>query len=578
MSLNKPTCQRGIQKRLTLSKALVFATIGAIMTGSTTHAQSPESSRRMGYTTINDALYIQGGYITEYINQFVVLDLSKSWTTDDPAWKTLKSGFKTSHLALAPISSATSGGSQGSVIAIGGSLAPSFFNTYDISSNAWSAGSTKSPYPNLEGHAAVSDPNTGLIYIMGGYGTNNNNNTIYNDMTVYDPKSNSVVSSSDTNGGGSLTDIGAVWASTRNTILTFGGSRANSDPKGLGSGDLNEYDPSTKEWNTMSTTGDVPPPRLDHCMAVSEDGKKIVVFGGTSDRNDYYNTIYILDVKSGVWKQGQTTPVARTRMACAFHSYQFIAWGGSSGSSAATILNSFPIVYNLNNDAWTDKYDPDEKEKKTPVGGIVGGIIGVFAVCAIGGFLLYKRNQKKKEERAAFYTDAAAAAAISASESDADNIKVSLADDSPGVYNNGYGNYNNNYNEYPLNNVGSTEGYGADQYYQQSASTPGGSEKYLNAFSPAPSHYYPAGTVGVQSPEAAYLHHYDPNNPFVSPEDYNASASHMHSPYSPANQYSYPPTSPWPAPNSYVGSPSVGGRSPQVIVESIEGYVPPPPR
>ncbi|KAI8347737.1 hypothetical protein B0O80DRAFT_465017 [Mortierella sp. GBAus27b] len=212
-------------------------------------AQAPVGSRRMGYAVLDDTLYIQGGFDTVASSQFVALDLSTSWPTSAAAWTRLKDGQATTHLALAPMSSSVSGaGAKGGLLSVGGLGSNPFFSSFDVNSGSWQTLPTvKAPYTYLEGHAAVTDPNTGLVYIVGGYG-----NSTFNMLSVYDPKSKVTVSASSATAATSLTDVGAVWLNSRNTILTFGGSRAPpASTQGLGSGELNEYDPASKTWNTM---------------------------------------------------------------------------------------------------------------------------------------------------------------------------------------------------------------------------------------------------------------------------------------------------------------------------------------
>ncbi|KAF9921926.1 Leucine-zipper-like transcriptional regulator 1 [Linnemannia zychae] len=592
---------------------------------SPTHAQNdfPVGSRRMGFTTLNDALYIQGGFDTDASGQFVSLDLSTSWPVTAPAWTILKDGQLTSHLALAPISAGSNGGPKGSILSVGGMTAnnqmPTFFVMYDINSSSWTTtlNSVKSQYPTLEGHAAIADPNTGLVYIIGGY----NGTSVYNSLSVFDPKSRTLVSQQSSNAANSLTDVGAVWSTERNSILTFGGSRAPPAATNAIGSDMMEYNVNTKQWKTLSTSGDVPPARLDHCMASSEDGSKIVLFGGTVDGNTYFNTIYILDVKSGKWKQGTQAPVPRTRMACAFHSYQFIAWGGSSGTSRNTMLTNQPIVYDLNTDKWVDNYNADLKEKKTNVGAIVGGLAAVAAIGGAVAFLLIRRRKKiQKEREEAFKSDTLAANMTSMED---DNIKVEAPDTRMEYLNN-----------YPLNKMenfvtsphqqqqhlygiqspaaayqqygGDHAGYAASPYMYNTEYGPGGeygSDRYgaypthIQSYSPAP------GGDHTQQQQ---------QNPFMSPEDFQSPAqsygvassvsSGSSNPFTTATSAtpamasatphltpSHDPfqssqTSPWNG--TYPGShhqmtmsPSPGARAPQVIPENAKttNYVPPPP-
>ncbi|KAG0200805.1 hypothetical protein BGX28_006218 [Mortierella sp. GBA30] len=627
---------------LTLATALLLV----IPFAQNAHAQAPVSSRRMGFTQMNDVLYIQGGFDTDNpTGQFVSLDLSKSWSATSPQWTKLKDGQSTSHLALASISPASNGGrsAMGSILAIGGigttaTGLPAFFGSFDLSSGAWSNLTLKAPYLSLEGHAVVSDPNTGLVYIIGGNGNNS-----YNQLSVYDPKSQSMVSQQSATPASSLTDVGAVWSSARNTILTFGGSRAPpAATQGLGSSSLDEYDPSSRSWRTMSTSGDVPSPRLDHCMAASEDGSKIVLFGGT-DGATYFNTIYILDVDSGKWKQGQSAPVARTRMACGFHSYQFVAWGGSSGAPRNTMLNNIPMIYNLNQDKWTDSYDASEQKTKSNVGGIIGGIFAVLLVVGAGLWFVMMKRRKRREEEAAFRADAAATAAVLGNEDEYANIKVLASPDMEhpqytNVAIDSYGVHGGNGNEYPLSKMDINdphvvaaararyEGYhqdssvhvtggsvsGASGSGQASEKTLSPGTNYASASATAvptpqlqsPAAVYQMNTLYQPSPHLGFHQGDKTPNPFMSAADYHeqtsapGSAAFMPSSLPPSSNpfaiatsseggYHHPPLSTGQDPFQHylapsfptaVSSPSPGARSPQVIPESpTTSYIPPPP-
>ncbi|KAF9912095.1 Leucine-zipper-like transcriptional regulator 1 [Linnemannia zychae] len=631
-SNNKPREQH----RLTTATLLLSACALLLSTITTTDAVVfPIGSRRVGYATLNDVLYIQGGFDTETSGQFVSLDLSTSWATSEPAWTILKDGQVTSHLTLAPISAGSNGGSKGSILSIGGmpsntGVAPNFLTIYDINAGSWSnLNSVKSQYPALEGHAAVSDPNTGVVYLIGGYNGTSSANFIYNSLAAYDPKSRTMISQQSGTAANSLTDVGAVWSSKRNSILTFGGSRAPPAGTNALGNDVLEYDVSSKSWKTMETSGDVPPARLDHCMAASEDGSKIVLFGGTVDGNVYFNTIYILDVKSGKWKQGQPAPTARTRMACAFHSWQFIAWGGSSGAARSTMLTYVPVVYDLNSDKWVDKYDASQTEKSSPVGAIVGGLVAVAAIGGAVAFLIIRKRRRSQQEREEAYKSQTLAANLTSMEDD--NIKVAVPD-SPRME---YG------NEYPLNKMeGSVTSPQQQQQYPYGVQSPGatyqqygGDHAGFVAASPYPQHQYngqfgPGGEYGPDGQFSPYPTHmpyppagadYSPHqhqqqNPFMSPEDYHPSAtgggssisSGSSNPFANASAatptvtsatltsgYQSPPritpsqdpfqstqTAPWNGtyPGQQMMSPSPGARAPQVIPESATttSYVPPP--
>ncbi|KAH7044271.1 hypothetical protein BKA57DRAFT_507634 [Linnemannia elongata] len=601
------------------STLLLLSLLSSVPTPALAQTGFPVGTRRVGFATLDDVLYIQGGFDTDTSNQFVSLDLSTSWPTSSPAWTLLKDGQLTSHHTLAPISAGSNGGAKGSIISMGGmpsrSGPPTFLTMYDVNSASWvnAPNSIRPPYPALEGHAAVSDPNTGLIYMIGGF-NGTTSNFLYNSLSVYDPKSTKFVSQQPGTAANSLTDVGAVWSTARNSILAFGGSRAPPALTNAVGNDIQEYDVTAKVWKTMSTSGDVPPARLDHCMAASDDGSKIVLYGGTLDGESYYNTIYILDVKSGKWKQGTSSPTARTRMACSFHSYQFIAWGGSSGGPRTTMLNNVPAVYDLNSDKWVDSYDVNNTEKKTNIGAIVGGLAAVAVVGGAIAFLMVrKRKQRRRDE--AYKSDSLAA--NMASREDDHNIKVE-APDSPRM---NYG------NQYPLNKMENSvtspsqqqlyPAYGVQSpavAYQQFGGDHAG---YVG--SPYPQYNGAFGPGGEYGPDqyGAYPSHIQQQNPFMSPEDYHShatvggvassassgssnpftnaanaaatpifsSASAVGSPaagyqntprITPAHDpFQTIPSSPW---NGTYPSPSA--RAPQVIPESAtttSSYVPPPP-
>ncbi|KAG0206721.1 hypothetical protein BGX28_001866 [Mortierella sp. GBA30] len=373
----------------------------------------------MASVQFDNRLYIQGGYsTTNYTPQLDAIDLSQSWPISTPAWISLKDGPPISHHTLVPVtgthakSISTTG--EGFILSIAGDMAPSFWSAIDLKTWAWtSITDIPAPYPTLQGHAAVSDPNTGYIYVIGGY----SNNATYNTMTVLDPTTKTIVSQQSATAASSLTDIGAIWSTVRKTIMIFGGSRAPPAPSsGLDMSNLNEYDPVTQTWKTV----------------VTSDGSKIILFGGSLDTKTYFSTIYIFDVKTLEWTLGQPAADFRTRMACGFHAGQFIAWGGSSGDNRVTTMHSnIPIVYDLALNTWVDKYNsaapevptgtppppstspptssspssgsstPSESKKSNGpmIGGIVVGVLAMIAGLIIL-FIVLKRKRRERREKA----------------------------------------------------------------------------------------------------------------------------------------------------------------------------------
>ncbi|KAG0292497.1 hypothetical protein BGZ98_002559, partial [Dissophora globulifera] len=398
----------------------------------------------MAFVQSDNKLYIQGGFgITDYITQLNLLDLSTSWPTSAPAWTLLRDGPTLSHhglvLAKPPRAAGLGAGKQGYLISIGGasptnatgpSNATRFWNDYDLQAGTWATftSGTTPPFPGLEGHASVMDPNSGLVYIIGGYFSN----TTYNALTVFDPSTKAIVSQQAANANTSLTDVAAVWSSVRSTILTFGGSRAPpATSNGIDLTNLQEYDPATKSWKTMTTSGTVPTRRLDHCVAASDDGSSIVLFGGSLDTKTYFYDIYILDVKTAKWRQGSPASSPRTRMACGLYANQFIAFGGSSADNrTSTMHTNVPIVYDVASDNWVDSFNaaesqqqpsnsPTTKKGNSNLGPIIGGA-AAGAVILIGGAvaLLLVIQRRKRESAEKVYENAKVVASLADDDDD----------------------------------------------------------------------------------------------------------------------------------------------------------------
>lgn len=168
-------------------------------------------------------------------------------------------------------------------------------------------------------------------------------------------------------------------------------------------------------------------------MTASEDGNTVVVFGGRIDLNathvpptNFTGTLYTLDVKTGSWSQGPDGDI-RSYMACLVIGDQFVAWGGSDGTSS---ISGPPVIFNLQTRQWITTYTPPpymEKMAKpsatstpsgpqsgnpsgvvgssssssssssTNLGAILGGVFGCLFVITMAGmvYLYVKRREDK---------------------------------------------------------------------------------------------------------------------------------------------------------------------------------------
>ncbi|KAG0235572.1 hypothetical protein BGW42_005011 [Actinomortierella wolfii] len=450
----------------------------------------------MGYALLEDHFYIAGGYQDEPptpLSQFYSLDLSKSWTVDKAPWTRLRDGLARSHLALVAIPQEYSGSPKGTLVLIGGSesTADTFFSRYSVADDNWSTLLVTPPYQKLEGHAADIDPRTGKVYVFGGYSTSGTGNaakvTDMNRMFVYDHLNKALGAAVPATNETALAEPGLVWLKSRQSFVLFGGTHDLLPAKrqGLGGGRLDEYDPSKNQWKTFVTTGDIPPARADHCMAVNNDGTKVVVFGG-SDMDTFMNDLYILDVASAKWTKGPNASKSRIRMACTIHNDQLIVVGGSEERKRETMHDSTPLIFNLKTNRWTDHYSTDGSDGEgggLPIGGIVGGAAAVVAIGAVVAFFVIRKRRARRYDSssvsgAGVATGAAAGAAgaaVASNESKPDDMQNYPQHSSPAAssgitytgpdipldkLNNGNDSYQDQYNP---NYAATHYGYGSPQ-------------------------------------------------------------------------------------------------------------------
>ncbi|KAG9066945.1 hypothetical protein KI688_012857 [Linnemannia hyalina] len=368
-----------------------------------TLAQSPSPVQEMAFMRGGNYLYVQGGkFVTNDVqisvsNQLAALDLSKSWSTSAPVWNILNPG------PAYNLYNGVSTADNQTLITFYNNQAL-FVNIYSVQSNNWQYTSVKPSGELLQAIRTVIDPKTGLIYINGA-----------SNMIVFNPA----------NRGLSYTAIppgvlnarffaGASYHPTRRSIMYMGGVTGGLafEPTTY----VTEFLLDSQTWapfvsSSSPTTGDLPTPRSDHCMVISEDGNTMVMFGGrTPPPGNFTGTFYILDVPSKIWVQG---PSANTRLyaACAIVGDQFVVWGGSDGKDT---IGGAPIIYSFSQKKWIEQYNPPAYFASTPaptapggglppsssssnLGGILGGTLGSLCVLAMAGvvYLYMKRRGDK---------------------------------------------------------------------------------------------------------------------------------------------------------------------------------------
>ncbi|KAK3839896.1 MAG: hypothetical protein J3R72DRAFT_476094 [Linnemannia gamsii] len=441
----------------------------------TVNAQAPPTlRRRSAYTSYNNQFYIHGGILPTVktgSNEFNSLDLATSWSTTTATtapWTTLPAGNQVWHHAIVAIEPKfTAGlgtGTQGYILAVAGTPlnGPGYWTAYDIQSKQWRtiaatpADTTFTPYVELEGHTATVDPSTGLVYVIGGFNGLISNAPLpgsVNLLTVFDPKTAKILSQEQATTGTSLTGANAVWSTKRGTVLLLGGSRAVAtiSVTGLDMTVLTEYNPTSKQWTSMRTSGAIPPARLDACADVTDDGSKVIVYGGAANANTYLSSIYILDLTTGVWTAGPPTTGVLSQATCAYNAGQFIVFAGSiSATDMNSLAEATPLVFDVNNGAWVTSFtassgggggngsggnsgsgslttpthpmgsggdgpgDSDATEGKSHTGAIIGAIAGVLVLLLIGLAVYLVRMRRRRNLKKVQDTEAKAVALLAA--------------------------------------------------------------------------------------------------------------------------------------------------------------------
>ncbi|KAF9208718.1 hypothetical protein CPC16_011232 [Podila verticillata] len=351
----------------------------------------------------NKNTFYSGPETTVGDGQLIVLDLSTPWDGASPPWKKLANGPKQYNLPAALNADGTK------LVAFHGSAAANntFGMIYDVAAGTWSNSTVVVPNPNREGIPGVTDPDNDIMYLATGYDANNKGDQMYtynftSDKMFTQPMNGQAIMG--------LAYFAGAWNSKTKSIMYFGGnivSSGDNAPSGV-----TTYTPSTSTWASLVTTGPAPSGRSDMCLAVSDDGTKLIVHGGRtrSQFNQWLSgEIFILDLNTNKWTQGRSYVKPRLNPVCTLINGTFISWGGSDDGQN---VGNQAIVYDLQRNKYLSKYmgpDPDsdydplvgnQKDKTlsgsnsnsdsdSGPGGMIGGIVA--AVVVLGGLAFYVR-------------------------------------------------------------------------------------------------------------------------------------------------------------------------------------------
>jgi hypothetical protein len=203
------------------------------------------------------------------------------------------------------------------LVVFGGEDGPTSQETwaFDFESSHWTD-ITHDSAPFLEGHTAEYDPK-GLSMIVFGGGSQK----IFDDKTwVLD-----LDKTSESYGTWETLDVptprpqarrehSSAYDPTRHVMYVFGGRQRTKDSH---LNDVWAYDPESRRWREVVTTGEHPDPIRQTVVGLNPDTNELSVFGGEilvhqeGDFEDYIvNRIWVLDMESGVWSD--RTPYPRS--------------------------------------------------------------------------------------------------------------------------------------------------------------------------------------------------------------------------------------------------------------------------
>ncbi|KAF9901918.1 hypothetical protein EC991_005566 [Linnemannia zychae] len=344
-------------------------------------------------------LYVLGGNPNSGNNgppltQFFSFDLSVPWNATAPVWTPHNAG------PAQAVFPATFSADQKKMIVFH-LKAPTNSSRYDVDTGVWSTSNAILPGSDFQGVGAVTDTNTGLVYMAAGYSTRRRDS-----LDVYNFGPDYVTQSAMPGAADALAArayYGNVWSKYRNSILYFGGYNATNQPIVQGN-IVTELVTSSLKWSTLSTSGPAPSMRADHCVATNEEGTMMVVFGGrptdpgpAGQRLPYLGDVYILNTITLTWTQGNPGE-PRVYAACTVSNNQLLVWGGSDINDA--IVTSKVLIYNLTSASWISAFTPkatlDTNGSDSPVnaGAIAGGVVaGVAVICALVLYFIFRRRR-----------------------------------------------------------------------------------------------------------------------------------------------------------------------------------------
>ncbi|KAG0084168.1 hypothetical protein BGZ93_001362 [Podila epicladia] len=154
----------------------------------------------------------------------------------------------------------------------------------------------------------------------------------------------------------------------------------------------------------------MPTERDSPCLVSAYNGTKLVLFGGIQGGLEPMNDIYVYDVVTNRWLQGEpgTSTRARASAACGVSGDYFITFGGYGHKITRVPPQELTSVYNLKTNKWVTRYEPPMVITPTPgtspegtsglnSGAIAGAVVGgVTLIAGVVISFLYRIRRIKK--------------------------------------------------------------------------------------------------------------------------------------------------------------------------------------
>ncbi|KAF9114360.1 hypothetical protein BGX27_011101 [Mortierella sp. AM989] len=415
--------------------------------------QQPTVTGASAFARVGNYFFIHSGTVLQdhLVNQFYALDLTTSWSTSQPAWKSLPPGpHNAYHTAGSSSDNATFYTFGRNTGAASNVLPPFWLSIYNIKDQTWQS---LNP-PAITDTArrdfyATTNPTLNQVYVFGG-NTGVAGDKLTNFFNTLDVNTGTMTETvMPAQGPQNAYTYASVWVAHAQKMLVIGGQTGGSFPVNLA-----VFTPGSGVWSTqnialrgkqyvpLSTSflrsHEIHNPRNaltnppSNCsrlvllpLLLDADGTLVAVFGGfiaggpSADPN-----AYILDTRTWIWTQIPYGGTGRGNTACAIVDDIFMVWGGFFNNPGAS--NGLPtqsdamILLNLSTKQWVNTYTPspalaaakdntngggdnsdpnigpDGTEKSGISTAAIGGIAaGAIVVLLAAAFFVHRRNKKR---------------------------------------------------------------------------------------------------------------------------------------------------------------------------------------